>query len=79
MNHGSAPGERVRAAWVCLLAVLFALLAPAGGRFGSAGTARAQDRAVVPAATAASPEGTAGWKVGVVNTADARGEILPCT
>lgn len=79
MNRGSAPGGRVRTAALCLLAALFALLAPAGGRFGPAGTARAQDRAVVPSATAVSSEGTAGWKVGVVNTADARGEILPCT
>ena len=45
---------------------------------GGPGPALGREPAVV-ATTPSGPAEVSGWTIGVVNTADARGEILPCT
>lgn len=69
-------GGRVR---VAALATLLVVLAPAAGVTGLAGPAAAQAPAAPSPRSPAASTDAPGWKIGIVNTADARGEILPCT
>jgi len=65
------PGRFSRPALAPLAALLAALAGLAGPVAGQGGPP--------PPPAAVSTVEVSGWKIGVVNTADAHGDILPCT